>query len=83
VLKVWWQDDGFVASFARKLDAEIPRIESDEGELKIIGQQVLLRERVETVDGITERSSCTDMFPSQSRQTGCNSRDVSYCSPSI
>ena len=54
MLEVWGQDDGFVPRFAGKLDAEIPRIESDERELEVVGQQMFLRERIKAVNRIAE-----------------------------
>jgi len=66
MLKVWGQDDGFIPCFSRKLDAEVPRVQGDEGEFEIIGQQMFLRERIEAVDGVTEGTGGADMFPSQS-----------------
>jgi len=68
MLKVGRKDDGLVAGFPRQLDAEVPGIEGNEGKLKVLGQDVLVRELVEPVDGVTEGASVPNMLPSESGQ---------------
>ena len=70
VLQVGRQDDRLVARFSWKLDSEIPRIQSDKGEFKVLGDQVFLCKSIEAIDGVSKRTGVTDMFPGQSRQTG-------------
>lgn len=77
MLEVRGQDDGFVPCFAWKLDAEVPRVQGDKGELEVIGEQVFLRESIEAIDGITERTSGADMFPRQSCQASCTRVEMS------
>ena len=70
VLKIWGQNDRLVPGFARKLDTQVPRVERDEGEFIVIGEQVFLGELVEPVDGITEGPGVADLVPGQ----GCEAR---------
>lgn len=41
VLEVWWKHDGLVASFAGKLDAQIPCIEGNEDEVQVLRVELL------------------------------------------
>ena len=63
VLQIWWQHNGLVPSLPGKLDAQIPRVQGNEGEFVIIGEEVLLSELVEAVDCIAEGPGTADMFP--------------------
>jgi hypothetical protein len=67
MLQVRREYDSLVTSLTGQLYAKIPSIERDEGELGIAGQ-VLLDELVEASNGITERTSLANMFPSERGQ---------------
>jgi len=64
MLEVRWEYDCLVASFTRKLDAQIPRVQCNERELKVVWKQELLGKCIEAVDRVTERTGCTNMLPS-------------------
>ena len=68
MLQVIRKYDSFVAGFSGKLHAQIPGIEGDECELKIVGGDVFMDEGVEAVDSVFESTSATNMFPSESCQ---------------
>lgn len=74
VLEVWWQDNGLVAGLAWKLNAEIPAVEGDEGEVEVLRRQVLVGKRVEAGNGISESACIADMLPSERSQAGCLKR---------
>ena len=65
MLEVGWEDDGFVTSFAGELDAEIPRVERDEGELEVVWDQVFLGKLIETGCSVTEGTGITNMLPGE------------------
>ena len=65
MLQVWWQNHSLVTSLSRKLDPQVPGIEGDEGEFKILGEKVFLSEGVKSVDGVSERSCAANMLPCQ------------------
>lgn len=69
MLQVWWEDDSLVSGLTRKLDTKIPRIKRDEGELEVVGNEMLLGELIEAVDGVTEGSCVTNVLPGQGGQT--------------
>jgi hypothetical protein len=71
VLEVGREDDGLVASLTRKLDAQVPRVEGDEGEVEVLCRQVLGRKGVKAVDSIAEGPSIANVFPSQGGQARC------------
>ena len=54
VLQIRGQDDGLITGFSRQLDSEVPRVERHKGELEVLGEQVLLREAIKGVDGISK-----------------------------
>ena len=68
VLEVRGQDYGLVAGFPGQLDAHVPGVECHEGEFEVLGEEVLLGEGVEAVDGIAEGSCGADMFPGEGSQ---------------
>jgi hypothetical protein len=67
MLQVRREYDSLVTSLTGQLYAKIPSIKRDEGELGIAGQ-VFLDELVEASNGITERTSLANMFPSERGQ---------------
>ena len=69
VLKVWWQHNGFIASFTGQLNSEIPRVKGNKGEVEVLSGQMFLCKRIEAVDCIAESPCIADMFPSKSCQT--------------
>jgi hypothetical protein len=71
VLQVRRENDGLVASLTGQLDAEVPGVKSDKGELEVVLGEVLLGELVETVDGIAERASVADVLPGKGCKAGC------------
>lgn len=71
VLQVGGQHNGLVASFARKLDAEVPGIEGDEDEVEVLGGKILGSKCVESSDSISKGTSVSNVLPSQRRQTRC------------
>ncbi len=70
VLKVWWEDNGLVASLAWKLDTEIPRVEGDKGEIEVLGDQVLVGPRIELGDGVPEGAGVADVLPGECGKAG-------------
>lgn len=68
VLEVGWEYNGLIARFARQLDAEVPRIECDEGKFKVLGNYVFLCKIGKPFYGISERSSVPDLVPGESGQ---------------
>jgi hypothetical protein len=68
MLQVRGENDGLVASFTRKLNTEIPGIESNEDEVEVLGGQVLGSECIESGDSVSKGTSVSNMFPSQSCQ---------------
>ena len=71
VLEVWWENHGLVASLAWKLNAEIPAVEGDEGEVEVLRGQVLVGKRVEAGNGISKSACIADMLPGEGSQAGC------------
>ena len=67
VLKVRRQHDRLVPGLAGKLDAKIPRIQSHENKVEVLGGQVLGSEGIEPIDGISEGSRVPNMLPSEGR----------------
>jgi hypothetical protein len=65
VLEIWRQDYSFVASFAGKLNSEIPRIESYKGEVEVLRDEVFRGKRIEAVDCVAESSCIAYMLPSK------------------
>ena len=70
MLQVWWKNNGLVTSLARKLHTEIPGIKSDEGEVQVLGDQVLVREGIEAGDSIPEGTGIANMLPGEGSQAG-------------
>lgn len=68
VLKVRGQNDSLVAGLSGQLDAKVPSIEGNEDEIEVLRSQVFVGKGVESVNGIAEGTSVTDMFPGQGRQ---------------
>lgn len=68
VLQVRGEDDSLVSGLARKLDAEIPGIESDKNKVEVLGGQVLGSKGVESGDGISKGTRVSDVLPSQGSQ---------------
>jgi hypothetical protein len=66
VLKVWREHHRLVTGFAGELYTKIPRIQGDKRKIVVVGHQVLLGKSVEAIDGITERSGLSDIFPGES-----------------
>lgn len=75
VLEVGGKNNGLVASFAGKLNSEIPGIEGDENEVEVFGRQMLRGKRVEPRDGISKGTRVSDMLPRQGRQARCKVED--------
>ena len=71
MLQVRWEHYGFVPSFSGKLHPKVPRVEGDECEFEIVGQQVLLGESVEAINRIAESAGGTHVFPRQGGQACC------------
>jgi hypothetical protein len=71
VLEVWRENDGLVSGLTRQLDTEVPRVEGDEGEIEVLGGQMLRGEGVEAVDGITEGTGIANVFPGEGREARC------------
>lgn len=71
VLEICRQHDSFVTGLPRKLNAQVPGIESHKGEFGVLVYQVLLSKRIKAVDRITECPSCANMFPGERRQACC------------
>jgi hypothetical protein len=65
VLEVGGKDDGLVAGLTGKLHTQVPRIERDEGELEVLGCNVLSVEVVEALDGVSERTCAADLVPGE------------------
>lgn len=63
VLQVWWEDDSLVAGLARKLNTEVPAVEGDEGEVEVLGCQVLVSKRIKPGDGIAESACIANVLP--------------------
>lgn len=71
VLEICGQYDCFVPGFTRKLNPQVPRIQCDKGKFRVLGEEVLLNECIESADSIAEGPSCTDMLPGESCQACC------------
>lgn len=69
VLQIWRQDDGFIASFAWQLNTQVPRIEGDEGEFEIFGDEVFVGEGVKPANCITESTCIANVFPREGGET--------------
>ena len=54
VLEVWRKNDGLIAGLTGQLDTQVPRVERHESEFVIFGQDMLLGEGIESVNGIAE-----------------------------
>lgn len=54
-----------------QVHTQIPRIEGDESELVVLGQDVPLCEGIKTVDGIAEGARIADLVPSEGGQACC------------
>lgn len=63
VLEVWRQDNGLIAGLARQLDTQVPRVEGHECEFVLFGDDVLLCELIEAVDGIPEGAGVPNLIP--------------------
>lgn len=83
VLEVCGQHDSLVTGLAGQLDAQIPRIQSHKGKLKLLAGEVFCGKGIESGNGITESTSGANMLPSESRQTGCIGQLVWVCFGSV
>lgn len=71
VLEVGREHDSLVTSLTRKLDAQVPGVEGDEGEVEVLRGQVLCSKGIEAVDGIPEGARITNVLPGERRQACC------------
>jgi hypothetical protein len=71
VLEVRWEDNGLVAGFAGKLDAQVPRIERHERKLVVLWEYVLLAKVGKPLDGVTEGARVAHLVPGERRQACC------------
>lgn len=76
MLKVRRQDDRLVTGFTRQLDSQVPCVQGDKREFQVVGQEVLLCELVNPIDGFAESAGMLDMVPSQGGQARC---ELSTC----
>lgn len=77
VLEVGRKDYSLIPSFARKLDTEVPGIEGDEDELKVLRRQVLDGKGIETVNGVPECAGIADMLPGEGGEARAERRNRS------
>lgn len=70
VLQVWGEDDGFVPSLSRKLNAQIPRVQRDKCKLKVLGKE-FLGELVEAGDCVAEGACGADVLPGEGCEGSC------------
>jgi hypothetical protein len=77
VLEIWRQNNGLVASLARKLNTEIPRVKRDEREIQVLGGQMFGGKSIEAADGIAESACIADMLPGQSGEAGYRREETS------
>ncbi len=68
VLEIGGENDGLVSGLARKLDSEVPSVESDEDKVEVLGGQVLGSKGVESGDCISKGTRVPDVLPSQGSQ---------------
>lgn len=67
MLQVGRQYDGLVAGLAGQLYSQVPGIEGDKNEIKVLRGQVLGSESVEAVNCVSEGACITNMLPRQGR----------------
>lgn len=76
VLKVHWENNGFVTGLARHLDSKIPSVEGDERPfgtvLSIARLEVMVVEGVETMYCGLEVAGVAHLIPRQGSKTSCN-----------
>lgn len=71
VLEVRRQDYGFVTSLAWQLDAKVPRIQSDEDEVEVLGCEVLVGKRIESRDGVSKGTRVSYVLPGERSEASC------------
>lgn len=69
MLQVWRQDDRLIPGFSRQLNAQVPRIEGDKGEFKVLCGQVFVDECVKPGNCISEGTCIANVFPRESCET--------------
>ena len=77
VLQIRWEHNGLVPSFARKLNTQVPAVESHEREFSLVTEMLSIKVG-EPIDGISEGPGVPNMFPGQGSQTRCRA-SVSTC----
>jgi len=83
VLEIWRQNNGLVASLARKLNTEIPGVKRDEGEIQVLGGQMFGSKCIEAADGVAESACIADVLPGQSGEAGYRREEESALLSSV
>lgn len=72
MLEIWGKDYCLVSSLSWKLNSEVPTVESHEREIEVLGNQVLGSKGIKPIDGISESTGISDVFPGKRGQTRCD-----------
>lgn len=75
VLEVRRKNHGFITGLSGQLNAKVPRVESDEGELEAFGHEVFLGKGIEASDCVSEGAGVSDLIPGEGREARAESCD--------